>query len=163
MSDEFKTYLLMIALLIVFWLCGAIVDTSMWGHQTYMTPRWFIRNMHFFWLFLNQGLLPLLIVWLLKPKANTLLAFFTAGAWGSAGWDMLYGYLTRGSVIFDMGRWFALDDIGLIIGFTGNSVVVFLIARLLAGAGLLFWLYRRTKPPPPLDAAEGRQKADRVN
>ncbi len=145
MTKEFKTYLLLIVILIFFWLNGSIIDSALWSHDTYRTPDWIVRNLSIFWLVFSQALAPLLIVTVLKPKWNTVIAFFAAGCWGSSLWDLLYGLLTRGTMIFDIPHWFDLGDLGFVIGFTGIEVWIFHILRWLAGAGLLIWLYQRTK------------------
>lgn len=145
MNKEFKTYLLLAAVLIFFWLNGSIVDSALWSHESYNTPAWIVRNLSIFWLVFSQALAPLLIVAVLKPKWNTIIAFFAAGCWGSLAWDLLYGLLTRGNAIFDMTNWFNLGDLGFTIRFYGTQVWIFHIARFLAGIGLFVWLYRRTK------------------
>ncbi len=145
MNKEFKTYLLLIIVLIFFWLNGSIVDSALWFHATYQTPDWVVRNLSIFWLLFSQALAPLLIVLILKPKWNTVIAFFAAGCLGSSLWDFLYGLLTRGTLIFDIKHWFDLGDLGLVIGFTGAEVWIFHILRCLAGLALLIWLYSRTK------------------
>ncbi len=145
MNKEFKTYLLLIAVLIFFWLNGSIVDSALWSHDTYRTPAFIVRNLSIFWLVFSQALAPFLIVTVLKPKWNTIIALIAAGCWGSSLWDLLYGLLTRGTMIFDIKHWFHLGDLGFVIGFTGAEVWIFHILRWLVGAGLLIWLYRRTK------------------
>ena len=150
MTKEFKTYLLLMAVLVFFWLNGAIVDSALWAHESYDTPAWAVRNLSIFWLLFSQGLAPLAIVAILKPKWNTIIAFFAAGCWGSLGWDLLFRFLTEGVWIADMKRWFDLGDFGLVIGFTGIWVWLFHIARFLAGLGLFIWLYKRTAEKPPI-------------
>ncbi len=145
MNKEFKTYVLLMAVLIFFWLNGSIIDSALWFHDTYNTPVWVVHNLSIFWLVFSQTLAPMLIVIILKPKWNTVIAFFTAGCWGSLGWDLLYGLLTRGMMIFDMKRWFDLGDFNFVVNFSGAEVWIFHILRFLVGAGLLIWLYQRTK------------------
>jgi len=145
MNKEFKTYLLLMAVLLFFWLNGSVVDSALWFHATYQTPDWVVRNLSVFWLLFNQALAPLLIVIVLKPKWNTVIAFLAAGCWGSLAWDLLYGLLTRGTMIFDIPHWFDLGDLGFVIGFVGAEVWIFHVLRFLAGLVLLVWLYRRTR------------------
>jgi len=145
MPKSFKTYLLLIAVLIFFWLNGSIIDAALWTHESYNMPDWFVRNLSIFWLVFSQALAPLLIVIILKPKWNSVIAFFAAGCWGGLLWDLVFRFLTDGVWVADMRRWFDLGDLGFVIGFVGIQVWIFHIARLLAGAVLLVWLYRRTK------------------
>jgi len=131
--------------LLFFWICGSIVDTTIWGHSSYHTPAWFIRNLQFFWLVGSQFLMPFLLVLVLKPSWNTVLAFFSAGCLGSLFWDLIYFKLTRSQALYDMNRWFDLGDTGLVINITGSWVLIFHILRLIVGILLFYWLYRRIK------------------
>jgi hypothetical protein len=145
MNKEFKTYLLLITILIFFWLNGSIVDSTLWFHNSYNTPDWVVRNLSIFYLLFNQILAPFLIVYILKPKWNTIIAFATALCWGGLIWDFLYSILTRGVIISDMARWFDLGDFGFVISFVNSEVLIFHIVRFLIGLILLIWLYQRTK------------------
>lgn len=145
MNKEFKTYLTLIAILIFFWLNGSIVDSALWFHNSYNTPDWIVRNLSIFYLLFSQTLAPFLIVYILKPKWNTIIAFGSALCWGGLIWDFLYSILTKGVIISDMTRWFDLGDLGFVVSFTGSEVLIFHIVRFLIGLGLLIWLYRRTK------------------
>lgn len=145
MNKEFKTCLMLIVTLIFFWLNGSIVDSALWFHNSYNTPDWVIRNLSIFWLLFSQALAPFLIIYILKPKWNTIIAFATAGCWGSLIWDLFYSTLTRGVIISDMARWFDLGDLGFVVSFVGSEVLIFHIVRFLVGLGLLIWLYQKTK------------------
>ena len=144
MSQEFKTYLKLIIVLILFWLAGAFVDSALWFHESYRTPAWVVSNLDIFWLALSQALLPLLIVIVLKPKFNTLIAFLTAVCFGSVIWDLVYSLLTRGTLISDsLKRWFSLDNFGLVIGIPMEFVWAFHFARIIIGISLFVWLKKR--------------------
>ena len=145
MNKELKNYLQMMGVLVLFWFCGSIVDTALWKHETYMTPAWFIRNLQFFWLVGSQFLAPLLLVITLKPKLNTVIAFFSVGCFSSLLWDLLYFKLTRGQALYDMYRWFDLGDTGLVINIVGPWVLIFHILRLITSILLFYWLYHRIR------------------
>ncbi|MFA4941809.1 MAG: hypothetical protein WC582_04445 [Patescibacteria group bacterium] len=146
MSKELKKSILIFVLLLIFWMTGAIVDSALWGHSTYRTPVWIMENMHIFWLALNQFLLPLAVLLILAPKLNTLILFLSAAFSGSVLWDLLYSSLTRGKLISDsMERWFALDNIDLVIKINESQVIYFHIVRILISIGLFYFLYQRLK------------------
>jgi hypothetical protein len=146
MSHEFKTYLLLILALILFWLTGSFVDSALWFHTSYRTPAWVVTNLDIFWLVLSQGLWPLLLALILKPKFNTLVAFGSAACFGGVAWDLSYSLLTRGAWVSDsLEHWFTLGSSGLVIGIGPEFVWAFHILRLVLGLVLLLWLYRRSK------------------
>ncbi|MDD5031797.1 MAG: hypothetical protein PHR36_02000 [Patescibacteria group bacterium] len=145
-KGELKKSILIFILLLLFWASGAVVDTALWGHETYRTPDWLIKNLPLFWLVLNQFLLPLLILLIVKPKLNTLILYLSAAFSGSVLWDLIYSVLTRGRLISDsLERWFTLDFLNLIIGVGQSQVIYFHISRLLISVALFYWLYRRLK------------------
>ena len=144
MSREFKTYLKLIIFLILFWAMGAFVDSALWFHESYRTPAWVVSNLDIIWLGLSQALLPLLIVVALKPKFNTLLAFLTAACFGGVIWDLVYSFLTRGTLISDsLERWFSLDNFGLVVSIPVEFAWAFHFARLIIGMLLFIWLKKR--------------------
>jgi hypothetical protein len=146
MTKELKKSILIFVLLLGFWATGAIVDTALWGHNSYRTPNWAIENMHLFWLVLNQFLLPLAVIFVLSPKINTLILYLSAALSGSVLWDLIYSVLTRGELISNsMERWFALDNIDLVIKISEPQVVYFHITRIILSAGLFYFLYLRLK------------------
>ena len=145
-NKELKQSILIFLLLLLFWASGAVVDTALWGHETYRTPDWLIKNLHFFWLVLNQFLLPLLVLLVIKPKLNTLIVYLSAAFSGSVLWDLIYSVLTRGELISNsLERWFRLDFLNLVIGVGETQVIYFHIFRLLVSATLFYWLYRRLR------------------
>ncbi|MFA4833531.1 MAG: hypothetical protein WC619_01630 [Patescibacteria group bacterium] len=146
MSRELRQSILIFCLLLLFWASGAVVDTALWGHETYRTPDWLVKNLHLFWLVLNQFLLPLLVLLVIKPKLNTLILYLSASFSGSVLWDLIYSALTRGELISNsLERWFTLDFLNLVIGIGESQAIYFHIFRLLASAALFYWLYRRLK------------------
>src|SRR3989344_5561327 len=82
MSQDLKIYIKLIIVLVLFWLIGGFVDSSLWGHSSYNTPKWVIEHLDIIWLALSQFLLPLGIVMVLKPKLNTFIAFMSAAFFG---------------------------------------------------------------------------------
>ncbi|MDD5291500.1 MAG: hypothetical protein PHZ04_05380 [Patescibacteria group bacterium] len=148
MNGELKRSILIFCLLLAFWASGAVVDTALWGHETYRTPDWLIKNLHLFWLVLNQFLLPLLVLLAIKPKFNTLILYLSAAFSGSVLWDLIYSVLTRGKLISDsLERWFTLDFLNLVIGVGEAQAIYFHILRILISISLFYWLYRRLKKP----------------
>ncbi|MDD5071814.1 MAG: hypothetical protein PHQ42_03705 [Patescibacteria group bacterium] len=146
MDKEIRQSILIFCLLLLFWASGAVVDTALWGHETYRTPDWLIKNLHLFWLVLNQFLLPLLVLLVIKPGLNTLILYLSAGFSGSVLWDLVYSLLTRGKFISDsLERWFTLDFLNLTVGFGREQAIYFHIFRILISAALFYWLYRRLK------------------
>lgn len=144
MPREFKTYLYLIAALSLFWLSGSFVDSALWFHASYRTPAWVVGNLDIFWLVFSQFLWPLLIVLILKPKFNTLLAFASAACFGSVIWDLNYSWLTRGRLISDsLLHWFTLGTTGWTISIPASGAWIFHLSRLIIGAFLLLWLYKR--------------------
>ncbi|MFA6995013.1 MAG: hypothetical protein WC249_01225 [Patescibacteria group bacterium] len=145
MSPELKIYIKLIIVLILFWFTGSFIDSALWFHTSYQTPVWVVSHLDIIWLALSQFIWPLLIVLILKPKFNTLLAFMSAACFGSLAWDLTYSLLTRGTLISDsMKRWFSLDDFGLVIGIPQEFAWTFHLSRLVIGGLLFFWLYRRS-------------------
>lgn len=146
MTRELKKSILIFILLLGFWATGAIVDSALWGHEFYRTPTWVIENMHLFWLVLNQFLLPLVVLFVLAPKLNTLILFLSAAFSGSVLWDLIYSALTRGELISNsMERWFVLDNFGIIIKIGEPQVIYFHVIRILISAGLFYFLYQQLK------------------
>jgi len=143
-DGKLKQSILIFCLLLLFWASGAVVDTALWGHETYLTPSWLVKNLPLFWLVLNQFLLPLLVLLAIKPKLNTLILYLSAAFSGSVLWDLIYSVLTRGKLISDsLERWFTLDFLNLVIGIGESQAIYFHIFRLLVSVGLFYWLCRR--------------------
>ena len=146
MRKELRQTILIFCLLLLFWASGAVVDTALWGHETYLTPSWLVKNLPLFWLVLNQFLLPLLVLLAIKPKLNTLILYLSAAFSGSVLWDLIYSVLTRGKLISDsLERWFTLDFLNLVIGIGESQAIYFHIFRILVSTALFYWLYRRLK------------------
>lgn len=148
LNKELKLYLWLILALVLFWFNNSYVDTAMW-HQTYNTPIWVSSHLDIIWLALGQVLLPFLIVIILKPKWNTVLAYLSAIFIGGVLWDLNYSWLTRGTLISDSPkRWFALDDFGLVIGIPQSYALLFHVVRIIVGIVFLLWLISRTQKNP---------------
>jgi len=143
-DGKLKQSILIFCLLLLFWASGAVVDTALWGHETYLTPSWLVKNLPLFWLVLNQFLLPLLVLLAIKPKLNTLILYLSAAFSGSVLWDLIYSVLTRGELVSDsLERWFTLDFLNLVIGVGEAQAIYFHIFRLLVSAALFYWFFRR--------------------
>ena len=143
-DGKLKQSILIFCLLLLFWASGAVVDTALWGHETYLTPSWLVKNLPLFWLVLNQFLLPLLVLLAIKPKLNTLILYLSAAFSGSVLWDLIYSVLTRGKLISDsLERWFTLDFLNLVIGIGESQAIYFHIFRILVSTALFYWFFRR--------------------
>jgi len=144
MSQELKMYLKLMFVLVFFWLMGGFVDSALWSHATYNTPKWVIDQIDIIWLSLSQFLLPLAMVMILKPKLNSFIAFMSAACFGSMAWDLAYSLLTTGLFIGNtMNRWYALDEIGLVIRIPQEYIPYFYLARFIVGVSFFIWLKRR--------------------
>ena len=130
--------------LVLFWFMGGFVDSALWGHSSYNTPKWVVGHLDIIWLALSQFLLPLGIVMILKPKLNTFIAFMSAAFFGSMVWDLTYSLLTRGTLISNsMEHWFSINDIGLVIGVSAEFAWAFYLVRFVIGVSLFVWLKKR--------------------
>jgi len=147
MGREMKTYLFLILALTLFWFTGSYVDSALWHHDTYRTPLWVSSHLDIIWLALSQAFFPLLIVFILKPRFNTIIAFISAACFGGVAWDLNYSFLTRGALVSSdsLLRWFCLDDFNFVIGIRGEDALLFHGARLLLGILFLIWLSLRIK------------------
>jgi hypothetical protein len=138
----------MMGALLAFWLSGSFVDSILyffWKHAAYADPTWAVKNQDIIWLVLHNGLLPFVLVLILKPKFNTVLAFLSAAMFGSVIWDLAYCLITRGAWISadSMRKWISLNGTDYIGLNSIYSCLVFYALRLITGITFFVWLLKR--------------------